>query len=401
MDILTNKTILIISPQAWGTMFVAKHHYAVELAKHGNQVYFLNPPDNNKWSIAGKHVRIKVEPFSGNKNLFLVWHDLYFPFVLKFHAKKIFDFLMRKQVKDIVSVINKSFDIVWSFDLGNLYPFSNFRNSYKIFHPVDEPQNENGIRSAADADILFSVTKEIIEKYHHLNIPKYFINHGVSDHFFSNSFEHDEGSIRVGISGNLFRPEIDRETMLKIITENPEVVFEIWGSYEINKANLSGGTDNDSEKFITGLKTFSNVILHGAVSSEQLSRELGRMDAFLICYDVQKDQSKGTNYHKIMEYLSSGKVIISNNVTTYSKMPHLVQMVPDRTHNNALPGLFKYIIQHLVQYNSPDLVKERITYARNNGYNKQLDRIDSIISQNGRMINQASNSRMINQASNK
>jgi hypothetical protein len=65
--------------------------------------------------------------------------------------------------------------------------------------------------------------------------------------------------------------------------------------------------------------------------------------------------------------------------------------VPDRTHNNALPGLFKYIIQHLVQYNSPDLVKERITYARNNGYNKQLDRIDSIISQNGRMINQASN----------
>ena len=38
------KKILLISPQAWGKMFVAKHHYAVELSRSGNEVYFLNPP---------------------------------------------------------------------------------------------------------------------------------------------------------------------------------------------------------------------------------------------------------------------------------------------------------------------------------------------------------------------
>ena len=47
MDSLRNKTILIISPQAWGKMFLSKHHYAIELAKRGNAVYFLNPPGEN------------------------------------------------------------------------------------------------------------------------------------------------------------------------------------------------------------------------------------------------------------------------------------------------------------------------------------------------------------------
>jgi hypothetical protein len=41
------------------------------------------------------------------------------------------------------------------------------------------------------------------------------------------------------------------------------------------------------------------------------------MDAFLICYDVEKDQSKGTNYHKVMEYLAYGRPIVSNTISMY------------------------------------------------------------------------------------
>ena len=44
---LKNKTILIISPERWGTNFVSKHHYALELAKNNN-VYFLNPDGTEK-----------------------------------------------------------------------------------------------------------------------------------------------------------------------------------------------------------------------------------------------------------------------------------------------------------------------------------------------------------------
>ena len=63
------------------------------------------------------------------------------------------------------------------------------------------------------------------------------------------------------------------------------------------------------------------------------------MDAFLICYDVLKDQSKGTNYHKVLEYVSTGKIIVANNISTYENEPALVQMVKERDSNDKLPVL--------------------------------------------------------------
>ncbi len=99
------------------------------------------------------------------------------------------------------------------------------------------------------------------------------------------------------------------------------------------------------------------------------------MDAFLICYDINKDQSKDTNYHKIMEYLSTGKVIISNNVTTYKNMPSLLQMTEERDNNRKLPSLFKEVIGKLAVHNSEACRHARIAYARDNMYGMQLERI--------------------------
>src|SRR5664279_4576565 len=146
MSFLSNKTILIISPQAWGKMFVSKHHYAVELAKRGNRVYFLNPPDENKKIRKGK---ISIKPSGEHENLLLIDHSLSFPYNIKFHFIALFHALMRPHVKKILGKIDTPIDIVWSFDLGNLYPFSFFPvKSFKIFHPVDEPLNQTALNAA-------------------------------------------------------------------------------------------------------------------------------------------------------------------------------------------------------------------------------------------------------------
>ena len=55
MDGLKNKKILLISPQSWGTMFVAKHHYAIELAKLGNEVYFFESTGQQKMECQAKN----------------------------------------------------------------------------------------------------------------------------------------------------------------------------------------------------------------------------------------------------------------------------------------------------------------------------------------------------------
>ena len=53
-----------------------------------------------------------------------------------------------------------------------------------------------------------------------------------------------------------------------------------------------------------------------------------------------------------MEYLSTGKVIVSNNITTYNKYPDLVRMVRERDNNTSLPALFKETVSQLDKYNS-------------------------------------------------
>ena len=375
LTILKNKVVLLISPQPWGSLFISKNHYAVELAK-SNIVYYLCPQPNVKTSSK----KVEIKSLEGISNLYIIEHQLFFPFQLKFHFSRLFHLLMFIQTKRILKKINRNIDIVWSFDLGNYFPFAFFSKvRLKIFHPVDEPLNNEAILSAKGADVIFSVTYEILSKYQNYNLPSYFINHGVEASFIeSSSFfsQQDKLQIRVGFSGNLRRKDIDREILLTIINDNPNVQFDCWGDFA-NRNNLRDAESKTTDDFINKLLSKRNVHLHGLLNPTQLADAYHQVDAFLICYDVAKDQSKGTNYHKILEFVSTGKVIISNNVTTYQKFPLLVQMVNERTNNKQLPTLFNQVINNLNQYNSIELQQKRVSFASENTYENQINRIDN------------------------
>ncbi|MFM9840730.1 MAG: hypothetical protein ACKVOQ_20860 [Cyclobacteriaceae bacterium] len=378
MPDLKNKTILILSPQAWGKMFVSKHHYAIELAKRGNKVYFLNPPDQVKVDRAEP---VEIKASNAHPNLYLIEHKLFFPYRLKFRALPVFHWLMRFHIKKLLKKIGHPVNIVWSFDLGNLYPFHLFGDRpYKIFHPVDEPLNPPAIQAAKGANIIFSVTNEILAKYNQFDIPNHFINHGVTEDFLAETItEEINDPIRVGFSGNLLRIDTDRETLLQIVQENKQCIFEFWGSYTTAQANIGGHEDASAKKFIESLRHHKHVILHGAVAAQELAKSIKRMDVFLICYDVKRDQSKGTNYHKVMEYMATGKVIVSNNITTYRDEPDLVRMISERISNDSLPLLFSKVLGDLTNQNSVSIQAKRIAFAKMNAYKEQLLKIESMI----------------------
>ncbi len=375
---LKNKTIVIVSPQAWGQMFISKHHYAIALAKMGNRVYFLNPPETGGNKKPGQ---VQISTSCTHHNLFIIDHRLSFPFVFKFHALWLFHWLMRFHVKKILQQLNRQVDIVWSFDQGHLYPFKFFgKKPFKIFQPVDEPPNAEAIRAAEGSQVIFSVTTEILEKYSGFAQPRHLINHGIGDDFLSVpvSGPADKKNIHVGISGNLLREDVDRPTLLKIIAENHAVVFEYWGPFSTANNNIGGSATEETKAFLEELKNLG-LLMHGPINQVQLALALQRMDAFLICYDVERDQSRGTNYHKIMEYLSTGKVIIANNVSAYQDKPELLQMVRSRNNNHGLLRLFKEVMQNLRFHNNPGLQEKRKAYARMNTYANQVGRIEKII----------------------
>ena len=253
---LEGKTILVISPQAWGDMLISKHHYALELARRGNHVYFLNPPDNDHWNIKGPDKRIQIRVSKVNPNLYLVDQVLYFPYLLKYHARGIYNLFIKRQIRNILKKIGKPVDILWSFDLGNLFPIAYFKNDiYKVFQPVDEPGDDQAILAAKGANIIFSVTQEILNKYKSYNVRRCFINHGLANEFTEviDDIELRKARIQAGMSGNLLRTDLDRSTLLKIVHENPAVDFHFFGSYKVEESNISGKSDTDTEVFLKKL----------------------------------------------------------------------------------------------------------------------------------------------------
>ncbi|MBX2939214.1 MAG: hypothetical protein KF880_03970 [Ferruginibacter sp.] len=379
MSALTNKKILIISPQYWGKMFVSKHHYAVELARRNNTVYFLNPidikPTNRKEAI-------KIHPVISEPNLYFVEHRLWFPFQIKFHATGLFHYLMRFHVKKLMAVIQQDFDIVWSFDLGDFIPLKYIPARLHVFHPVDEPMNQTAILSARGADIIFSTTDQIRKKYGKYAVPSYKIQHGLSNAFlkYFDQKENNDGRIRVGMSGNLTRKDIDRKTLLNIIKSHPEIEFNLWGAYNSKHTNIGGGEDSQTQEFIQAMQQFSNVIFHGPVVTEKLAEDLRSMDAFLICYFPGDDPETGTNYHKVLEYLSIGKVIISSFITEYDNKRELVEMPAERN-NQSLSLLFSKVISNLESFNASNKVQQRQSYAHDNTYHAQVTRMELLIQQ--------------------
>lgn len=367
-----NKIIIILSQQGWDDgIFVSKHHYAIELSKLGNLVYFIGGPSTKKKLKSGQ-IQISETIFP---NLYQVEHKLFYPLFIKFKLPQLHDYLISIHIKNILKKINKV-DVVWSFDLSNTIPLTAFpENIFKIFMPVDEPLDPVAIKAAASAKIIFSVTEEIIDKYRNLKIPGYCINHGVAEFFINNNPDNYlADNIKVGLSGNFLRPEVDRETLLHIIKSNPQIQFHLFG-----KINNPVDGSEDSLLFVESLKLLSNVTLHGSLLPKKLAEKLKTVDMFLICYDIQKDQSKGTNYHKILEYLAAGKITVSNNVSSYNNFPGLIEMLESRENNEKLPALFLKVTKNLAEYNSADAQLKRIQFAQNFTYKRQVKKIEQLI----------------------
>ena len=313
----------------------------------------------------------------------MIDHKMNIPHVFKFKLPGIFNAYIRRHQSKVIRAIGHDIHIAWSFDLGNTFDLRGFKNQLRIFQPVDEPLSKIAIRAAKGAEVMFSVTKEILEKYRAYQIPKHFINHGVANVFLDAPKSNQNGTdgLRIGYSGNMLRRDIDRETFLQLVRSHQKVIFECWGTYESKDSNLGASDDDQTLAFIKEMLVCDNVILHGPVPIAELAKELNRMDAFLICYDIQKDQSKGTNYHKVLEYLSTGKVVISNNISTYSNMPKLVQMCSSRKSNAELPSLFDTVVNQLENYNDEDSRRERIAFAQNHSYSSRIEVIDQRLSE--------------------
>jgi len=377
--LITGKSILVVSPQRWGVMHVSKHHYAVELARLGNKVYFLNPP------VLDLNTSVEIKPHESIENLNIVSYRLFFPYNLRFHLRWLYDWLMRLQILSVLKAIGVSFDIAWCFDTNLFADLRAFGAEKVIYHLADQVMSEAGVRAASSADLIVSVDQALLAKLKTVNVPKLVVGHGIAEPFalqaekrlFTDQVEKSDDNsagkkVQVGYVGNLLISSLDRVTFRQIIEENNQVFFNFWGAYNASGSNIGVCNSPDVTSFIDFLESSKNVILHGGVSPEKLAGEIQPMDLFMLCYDVRNDINDGCNSHKILEYLSTGKVVVSNRMSTYEACDDLIRMC-SYDDNSDLSSLLSITISRLSICNSNELQKKRIFKALDNSYSKLID----------------------------
>lgn len=377
---LKGKTIFIISYENWGPMLMSKHHYAIELARAGNKVYFINHPDRRKTLKRGEIKISDVQP----ERIHVVHHRLILPYFLKFRFNALFNFFTRIHINKIIKKTGQYPDVVWSFDTGNTLPLKYFiKSKWRILMPVDGPYgHKDEIRSAKKADVIISVTARILNVFSNVNVPKLLVNHGVANVFLEQiDCKPVDDRIRVGYSGSLIRNDLDTDTFLKIIDRYDDIIFEFWGEHNFKKSNIHLPQDvhNNTLNFIETLKAKKNVVLHGPVSSEHLAAGLVRMSILLICYNIKNDQ----NHHKVLEYLGTGKVIVSNYMSSYAEEdPDLVYMDRSEDGRSELAGIFDAVVSQLSSFNSAEKQRKRKDFAKKFSYANNVRRIDEFLAAN-------------------
>jgi hypothetical protein len=369
-----NKTILLISPQPWDHLHISKHHYAIELAKRGNDVYFLEPPRETL------DEKVHVARVPDHERIWTVTYRPAFPFVIRFHARRLFDWLMRVQIGRIVAAIEKPIDVVWCFDFNLFSNLKEFNSDAKIiFHPVDPLPEPHHVLPAKTADVVVSVSKDILARFEKLPLKSAVVNHGLSAPFAEQARKpgdvpREAGRRRVGYAGNLVRKPVNRDVIRAMVSALPDVDFHFWGPFQVEPNGSREIAD-----FVEFLRAAPNATLHGQVSAEELARQLGQVDCLILTYSADRNESDRSNAHKILEYLSTGKVTVSSRISMYADQPDLLRMASVND-DSDLPEILRDTLARLDEFNSADLQRRRREFALDNVYERQIARIEELIS---------------------
>lgn len=343
---ITGKKILIISPESWDHVFVSKHHYASELASCGNAVFFLNPPSHGfrSQSAGGITIVNAKGSISGLRK---------FPDFIS-------SLLIEWELNKLENRLGVHFDIIWNFDPSRFFNLSRVNDKIKVCHIVDWNQNYQRELLAKTCDICLTTSDFLKQELLKINSLTFNIGHGCI--FKSNdkrpmTSKPKPDEISVGYVGNLDIKYLDWDLLTKLALDHSHIHFSFVGPIS-------------SEKFASlNLSRLKNVSFEGKIPSIEIPSKLEQFDVLLIAYLADDHKEQLANPHKILEYLSSGKVTVATYTDEYKDKRYLLEMVD---HNDKFIDRFTQVISNLEEHNSFEKQMMRIEYAQEHTYENQI-----------------------------
>jgi hypothetical protein len=285
--------------------------------------------------------------------------------------------IIQKELKKIESLIDANLDIIWNFDTSRFFNLSILNDKLRIAHIVDWSEDFNREILCKTSDLCLC-TSDFLKKKMRENNPRTFnLGHGYapSDYKLNIPEEKeiiDTYEIKVGYIGNLNLRYLDWEIINTLIIKNPSLGFFFIGPE--GESNLS--MQSMANSFIKKLKAYNNTFFLGEKPANKIPGYLKRFDILILVYKSQLYRKQLANPHKLLEYLGSGKVIVSSWTEVYKNKQDLVEMVYD---NKDFLKKFNEIVKKLPFYNSVEQESKRIKYAMENTYENKILQIEQLI----------------------
>lgn len=362
MKFLVNKNILIISPEPWGKSMLSKHHYAVQLAKLGNRVWFLQINKAHASSESG------VDGLSVLADKYSIRGIRYFPAPLR-------KLMMRRQIQKMIDDVGTNFDLIWSFDNSRFFDLDCFPNAFRIHHMMDYHVDYQNKIASRTADLCLGVTDGIVSKLLKYNPRSFFINHGYTPVDCGRKFlPPAKEKVKALYTGNLLMVYVNWPWLKALVKNNPDVHFYMAGSYDVG--NLNPALNRKTRKEVDEISQSPNVSLLGECSPVEIQGYMLDADILYFAYRSNEFPEILANSHKIMAYLGSGKPVVCHHIKQYASPDPLLYM--SSTLEEYLET-FERIKRNLALYNSDELINKRKAWAMDNTYLRQIERIDQLI----------------------
>lgn len=358
-DIVGSPLAFVISPQPWTGFQVSKHHYTRALADRGWRVVFVDPPFDLGHS---GQIELTATEVPGVSNL---RYQTFFPYRLKFHARPLFDLLMRRQARRLVQVAGRP-DLVWDFD--NAYQFRDltaFGAGTTLFHLVDDV-SVPGLGTKR-ADHVFYLHRSFPENAGGQVRSQGQIGHGLSRvHAGAAAAAFDPppraGPPHLGFVGNLGATWLDWTAVAEMLRRHPNARFTFWGPMPAQPCS-----------------ELARIIAHpatrfpGLTLPERILADAEDVDLWLAPFRTELMPGGALNSHKILEYLATGRAVASTRLEAYEGNP-LVSM-PNPSVGETLPDLVDRLLEEVHRLNTSIQMARRRAFALGHAYDQHLDRV--------------------------
>lgn len=381
---LKKRDIVFFSSDDWNSgLKTSKYHLATRLARD-NRVFFINSLSLRTPSASYRDMKRILAKLSGffkgvvmvRKNLFV-----YTPIAIPMQGVGFVRFLNNSVVTLQIRVIMALFGVrkpsIWTFLPNALGVVRRLPRRELVYYCVDDMSAFKGVPSeiiggldkamTKEANVVFAVSKELYKKKRILNKNTFYSPHGVDFELFNKAVTEKDVAIPVDISdipkpivgfyGLISSDWIDYDLVRYISEKRPDCSFVFVGKVDTLKEALPKA---------------DNIYYLPVKPYEELYKYSRFFDVAILPFNINK-LTIHSHPLKILEYLASGKPVVSIEIPEVMQYESVIDIAQDRDD-------FLRRISERLKNNTEEMVEKRTRFASSNSWEKRFYEIQNTIS---------------------